>query len=60
MNLLKRIKYYLIEVNKHIERIKNAKETLIKFYPFTLETLEILEENEKDKIDVLIFRFAKL
>jgi hypothetical protein len=60
LNLLKRIKYYLIEANKHIERIKNAKETLIKFYPFTLETLEILEENEKDKIDVLIFRFAKL
>ena len=60
MDILKRIEYYFIEANKHIEKIIKAKEVLQKFYPFEIKTLEELEEFQKDKLDVLFFRFAKL
>ena len=60
MNTKNRLNFYFLEANKHIEKLKKSKEVLIRFYPFTIDTLEELEEFEKDKLDVLIFRFSKL
>ena len=58
--LKEKLKIYFFEGSKHIEKIKNAKNILIKHYPFTIDTFEELSEFEKDKLDVLAFRFAKL
>jgi len=58
--LKEKLKIYFFEGDKHIEKIKNAKNILIKHYPFTIDTFEELNEVEKDKLDVLAFRFAKL
>ncbi|WP_456470941.1 hypothetical protein [Caminibacter sp.] len=55
-----KLKLYFQEAQKHIEKIDKAKEVLNKHYPFNIDTLEELEEFEKDKLDVLAFRFAKL
>ena len=59
MNIKKRLNFYFLEANKHIEKLKKAKKVLYKFYPFTIDILEELSENQKDKLDVLIFRFSK-
>jgi len=59
MNLKHRLNFYFLESNKHIEKLKKAKEVLNQFYPFSIDTLEELDENQKDKLDVLIFRFSK-
>ena len=60
MKIENRLKLYFLEADKHIEKLKKAKIVLQKFYPFNIDTLEELEETEKDKLDVLIFRFSKL
>ena len=56
----KRLQLYFEEGEKHIEKIHKAINVLEKYYPFTIDTLEELNEIEKDKLDVLAFRFAKL
>jgi len=56
----KKLQLYFEEGNKHIEKIQKAINILKKYYPFTIDTLEELNEIEKDKLDVLAFRFAKL
>jgi len=55
-----KLKLYFEEGEKHIEKIKKAKEVLNRYYPFTIDTLEDLNEFENDKLDILAFRFAKL
>jgi len=55
----KKLLLYFEEGDKHIEKIQKSINILEKYYPFT-NTLEELNEIEKDKLDVLAFRFAKL
>jgi len=56
----KKLLLYFEEGDKHIEKIQKSINILEKYYPFTIDTLEELNEIEKDKLDVLAFRFAKL
>ena len=56
----KKIEFYFYEADKHIEKIQKSKEILNKYFPFSIDTLEELNEIEKDKLDVLVFRFSKL
>jgi hypothetical protein len=56
----KKLNLYFQEAQKHIDKINLAKEKLKKHYPFTIDTLEELNDIENDKLDILAFRFAKL
>ena len=60
MDSKERLKRYFLEANRHIQKINGAKNVLDKYYPLDLKIYEKLDENIKDKIDVLIFRFSKL
>ena len=60
MDLEKRLHFFFLEAEKHIEKIQKAKEVLIAHYPLDAEKLMGLDEHAKDKLDVLVFRFAKL
>jgi len=55
-----RLVFYLEEAKKHQEKIEKAKKVLQSRSPFDEATMEGLTEIEKDKLDVLAFRFAKL
>jgi hypothetical protein len=46
--LKEKLKIYFFEGSKHIEKIKNAKNILIKHYPFTIDTFEELSELERE------------
>jgi len=56
----KKLKLHLEESNIHIDRLHDALNVLEKLYPLTTETIEILSLENKDKLDVLAFRFSKL
>jgi hypothetical protein len=56
----KKLKLHLEESNIHIDRLHDVLNVLEKLYPLTTETIEILSLENKDKLDVLAFRFSKL
>ena len=56
----KKLKLHLEESNIHIDRLHCVLNVLEKLYPLTTETIEILSLENKDKLDVLAFRFSKL
>ena len=56
----KKLKLHLEESNIHIDRLNDVLNVLEKLYPLTTETIEILSLENKDKLDVLAFRFSKL
>jgi len=60
MDIEKRLKFYFLEADKHIEKLKRIKKELNKYYPLDVDKFEDFNENQKDKIDILIFRFIKL
>jgi len=55
-----RLERYFEEAKKHIQKIKAAQEILQKVMPLDAKSLMGLDEREQDKLDILIFRFAKL
>jgi len=60
VNIKKRLNFYFLEADKHIEKLKRIKKELNKYYPLDVDKFEDFNENQKDKIDILIFRFMKL
>ena len=51
---------HLAESQVHIDRLQDVLNSLKKIYPLTVEKFHKLSVPEKDKLDVLAFRFAKL
>ncbi len=60
MQLKQRVKLHLQEANIHATRIKEALNSLVPLFPLNEESFEVLTDTQKDKLDVLAFRFAKL
>jgi len=56
MDIKKRLEIYLKEADLHLDRIKYAKSKVN--FPIEIDDLE--EEEIKDKLDVIAFRFSKL
>ncbi len=60
MILEEKLERYFNEAKKHIQKIKRAKEFLKDIMPLNKESFLELSESKQDKLDILIFRFAKL
>lgn len=60
IDIKKRLELYLKEAFIHIQRLEDVLEPLNKIYPLDSDKYEILEDDYKDKLDVLAFRFSKL
>ena len=60
IDIKKRLELYLKEAFVHIQRLEDVLEPLNKIYPLDSDKYEILEDDYKDKLDVLAFRFSKL
>lgn len=60
MNIEKRLELHLEESNIHIDRLNDVLKTLKHLYPLTVDKLETIPVETKDKLDVLAFRFSKL
>ena len=60
IDIKKRLEFYLKEAFIHIQRLEDVLEPLNKIYPLDSDKYEILEDDYKDKLDVLAFRFSKL
>ena len=60
MNIEKRLELHLEESNIHIDRLNDVLKTLKYLYPLTVDKLETIPVEIKDKLDVLAFRFSKL
>ena len=60
MELEKKLALHLEEAYIHINRLGDILNVLKNLYPITLEKLENISLETKDKLDVLAFRFAKL
>ncbi len=60
MDIYKRVLLHLDEANIHINRLNDVLSTLEKLYPLNKSKFMKLSLANKDKLDVLAFRFAKL
>jgi hypothetical protein len=60
MNVHTKLALYLEESYIHINRLNDTLEVLTKLYPLDNTKLESLAVENKDKLDVLAFRFSKL
>jgi len=60
MDIYEKLKLHLEEARIHINRLLEVLNTLEKLYPLDNSTLELMNIENKDKLDVLAFRFAKL
>jgi len=60
MNIYKKLELHLEESSVHIERLLDVLRVLEKLYPLTTSKLETITSANKDKLDVLAFRFSKL
>lgn len=60
METNQRLQFHLDESSVHINRLKEVLITLEKLYPITIEKLESISLENRDKLDVLAFRFSKL
>ena len=60
MDIYKRLELHLEESSIHINRLIDVLNFLEKLYPLTNEKLETISLENKDKLDVLAFRFSKL
>ena len=49
-----------MEAKHHIDKIEGARMVLRNAMPLSLDTFAKLNEKEQDKLDILLFRFAKL
>jgi len=55
-----RLIFYLKESEIHIQRLQDVLIELKKLYPIDYDKLEDFDISQKDKLDVLAFRFSKL
>jgi len=60
MNIYKKLEFHLEESYLHINRLTDVLSVLEKLYPLNNEKLETISLENKDKLDVLAFRFSKL
>jgi hypothetical protein len=60
MDIDKKLALHLEESYIHINRLYEVLNVLEKLYPLTIENLETISLENKDKLDVLAFRFSKL
>ena len=60
MNINKKLELHLTEAFIHIDRLYDVLNILEKLYPLTNDNLETISLENKDKLDVLAFRFSKL
>jgi len=60
MDRLQRLQFHLEEAAIHIERLESVIVALQEIFPLDMEKLENLSEEQKDRLDVLAFRFSKL
>ena len=60
MDIYKKLKFHLEEAYIHINRLNDVLDTLAMLYPLDNEKLESISLENKDKLDVLAFRFSKL
>ncbi len=59
-NAKERLERYFTEAKHHIDKIEGARMVLRNAMPLSLDTFAKLNEKEQDKLDILLFRFAKL
>ena len=57
---INKLNLYLKETNIHITKLENVLKRLKEIYPLNLSKFETLNYSEKDMLDTLSFRFAKL
>jgi len=55
-----RLIQYLNECDKHILKINHAVNKMKSFMPLTVQKFDLLNEDDKEHIDQLIFRYTKL
>jgi len=60
LDIYKKLELHLEESNIHVTRLIDILNVLEKLYPLTHDKLEILSLENRDKLDVLAFRFSKL
>jgi len=60
MNIYKKLELHLEEAQVHINRLLDVLSILEKLYPLTNDKLNKISLEDKDKLDVLAFRFSKL
>ena len=60
MNVYKKLELHLEEAYIHIYRLIDVLNVLENIYPLSIDSLENLSLENKDKLDVLAFRFSKL
>lgn len=60
MDTAKKLELHLEEAAVHVQRLSDVLNSLEKLYPITKNIMQILPLEDKNKLDVLAFRFAKL
>ncbi len=60
MDIYKKLELHLEESTIHIDRLLDVLNILEKLYPLDTRTLKVISTENKDKLDVLAFRFSKL
>lgn len=60
MDIYKKLELHLEESTVHVNRLLDVLKVLNNIYPLDANKLELLSSEDKDKLDVLAFRFAKL
>jgi hypothetical protein len=60
MDIYKKLELHLQEAQLHIDRLECVLITLEKLYPLDSNKIESISVENKDKLDVLAFRFSKL
>ena len=60
MDIFKKLELHLEESFLHVCRINDVLDELEELYPLTNDKLETISLENKDKLDVLAFRFSKL
>ncbi len=55
-----RLERYFMEAKCHIDKMESARTVLRSAMPLSSESLAKLDERAQDKLDILLFRFAKL
>ena len=60
MNIYRKLKLHLEESYIHINRLNDVLNTLQTLYPLNHSRLESISLENRDKLDVLAFRFSKL
>jgi len=60
MQIYEKLVAHIEEADIHVGRLRSAIEVIVTLYPIDAEKIEAMTMQEKDKLDVLAFRFSKL